>query len=89
MPEDGPEVENRREDPPSTWNVVGRHTGYGLTIVAGLGFFMAVGWWLDGVLGVRPLLTILGALGGGTAGFYHMWRELVVEPRERSSGGES
>lgn len=82
MPDDG-EAGNDRGDTPSTWNVVGRHTAYGLTIAASLGFFMAVGWWLDGALGVRPLLTILGALTGGAAGFYHMWRELVVEPRDR------
>lgn len=85
MPEDA-EGGKDREDAPSTWSAVGRHTGYGLTIVASMGFFMGVGWWLDGVLGVRPLLTVVGALGGGAAGFYHMWRELVVEPRNRTQG---
>lgn len=82
MPEDR-EVGKEPGDPPSTWNAVGRHAGYGLTLAASLGFFMAVGWWLDGLLGVRPLLSLLGAFGGGAAGFYHMWKELVIKPRER------
>jgi hypothetical protein len=77
------------EDPKQTaWNAVGQHAGYGLTIAASLGFFMAVGWWLDGRLGIRPVLTILGALLGAAAGFYSMWVHLVVQPRESEAGLE-
>jgi hypothetical protein len=83
MPDDG----RKREAPPSALSGVGRHMGHGLTIAGAIGFFMAVGWWADGKLGVSPLLTVLGAFVGGAAGFYGMWRDLVVRPREGS--GES
>jgi hypothetical protein len=54
-----------------------RHTGYGLQLVVSVGLFMAAGWWVDGKLGTVPLLTILGALGGGAAGFYSLYLHLV------------
>lgn len=77
--------EGPEEGSPNTWNAVGRHAGYGLTIAASLGFFMAVGWWVDGKLGTTPLLAVLGALMGAGGGFYSMYRDLVVEPREREA----
>ncbi|HEX9886731.1 MAG TPA: AtpZ/AtpI family protein, partial [Longimicrobiales bacterium] len=79
MPKDGPEVE---EGPRGTLSAVGQHAGYGLTIAGSVGLFMLVGWWLDERLGITPLLTILGAFLGGTAGFYSMYRHLVLAPRE-------
>jgi len=82
MPDEGSE----REPPQSPWNAVGRYSGHGLTIVGSIGLFMAVGWWLDGKLGLRPLLTIVGAFLGGAAGFYAMWRDLVVGPGGTDSG---
>jgi hypothetical protein len=57
-----------------------------LTIAGSIGLFMAVGWWLDGKLGWRPILTILGAFLGGAAGFYAMWVDLVAGPRGRDDG---
>ena len=82
MPDEGSE----REPPQSSWGAVGRYSGHGLTIVGSICLFMAGGWWLDGKLGWRPVLTIVGALLGGTAGFYGMWRDLVVGSREDPSG---
>jgi hypothetical protein len=72
------------EEPPTVWGAVGQHAGYGLTIAASLGFFMAVGWWADGRLGTLPWLTVLGALVGAGGGFYSMYRDLVIEPRNRA-----
>lgn len=71
----------------NVWNAVGQHAGYGLTIAASLGFFLAVGWWVDSRLGTTPLLTVLGALGGAGAGFYSMYRTLV-KPRQPPDGGD-
>ena len=72
---------------PTVWTAVGQHAGYGLTIAASLGLFMGLGWWVDGRLGTTPLLTVLGALVGAGGGFYSMYRDLVVEPRESARGG--
>jgi hypothetical protein len=82
MPDEGSE----REPPPSPWSTLGRYSGHGFTIAGAIGLFMAVGWWLDGKVGLRPLLTILGAFLGGAAGFYAMWRDLVVGPRGPGDG---
>ena len=62
-------------DPPLV--AVGRYSGYGLQLAASVGLFMAGGWWLDGKVGTTPLLTILGALVGGAAGFYSLYQHLV------------
>jgi hypothetical protein len=62
-------------DPPLV--SVGRYTGYGLQLAASVGLFMAGGWWVDGKLGTAPLLTIIGALVGGAAGFYSLYLHLV------------
>ena len=66
---------------------VARYSGYGLQLAASVGLFMAAGWWVDGKLGTAPLVTIVGALGGGAAGFYSLYLYLVKgrgrEPSER------
>jgi F0F1-type ATP synthase assembly protein I len=49
-------------------------------------------WGVDGVLGTRPLLTIVGAFVGAGAGFYNLYRQLIVVParreEERRKGGD-
>lgn len=81
-----PDLGNGSEPPQSSWGAVGRYSGHGLTIVGSICLFMAGGWWLDGEIGTRPALTIVGALLGGAAGFYGMWRDLVAGPRDEVSG---
>lgn len=73
------------DDPTSVWSVVGRHAGWGMTLAASIGFFLWLGLLADRWLGTLPVLTILGAFVGGAAGFYSMFRQLVVEPREAAS----
>ena len=64
---------------------VARYSGYGLQLAAAVGLFMAAGWWVDGKLGTAPLVTIVGALGGGAAGFYSLYLHLLVKGRGRES----
>ena len=66
--------------------VVARYSGLGLQLAGSVGMFMAGGWWLDGKLATMPLLTIIGALGGGAAGFYSIYRQLVKDRSERPPG---
>jgi ATP synthase protein I len=72
---------------------VARYSGHGLTLAAAVGLFLLAGWWLDGRIGTAPLFTILGALVGATAGFYHLIKQLLLLPRAREKeraeeGGE-
>lgn len=76
-----------KEEPQSLWSVTARYSGLGLQWALSVLLFTAVGWWLDGRLGVAPLFTILGAFVGGGAGFYSFYVHLVVEPRERGEEG--
>lgn len=69
----------RKESTPSTMAQVGRHAGYGITIAASAALFAWVGTLLDDRLGTRPLFVILGAFLGFGAGFYNMYRHLVLE----------
>ena len=59
----------------------GQYTGYGLTWALSTLLFLMGGWWLDGKVGTTPLFMILGAFVGGGAGFYSLYRHIVVDPR--------
>ena len=58
-----------------------QYSGYGLTWALSTLLFLLGGWWLDGRLGTTPLFMILGAFVGGGAGFYSLYRHIVVDPR--------
>lgn len=77
--------------PASLWAASGRYMGLGLTWALATLLFLAVGWWLDTRLGTEPWLLITGAFVGASAGFYYMYRHVVVEAREqeREETGES
>jgi len=61
---------------------VARFSGHGLNLALSTGLFLLLGWWADGKLGTRPVLTVVGALVGAAAGFYSLLRHLLFEPRE-------
>jgi len=69
-----------------------RFSGHGLTLALATGLFLFLGWLLDARLGTVPLFTIVGALTGAAAGFYHLIQHLILLPREREGdepkGGE-
>ena len=67
------------------WSELARYSHFGFQLALSTGFFLAVGWWLDGRLGSTPILTILGAMVGAGASFYSMYFHLVIEPRRRRS----
>lgn len=46
-----------------------------------------LGRWLDEQLGTEPWLLIAGVFIGAAAGFYSMYRKLVVEPQAPKTTG--
>ncbi len=75
--------EGQRGSDETTLVSVARYSGHGLTLALAMGFFLFLGWIADGRLGTTPLLTVLGALVGAGAGFYHMLQHIVLRPRAR------
>lgn len=63
-----------------TFGAVGRYAGHGLTIGLSVALFTWLGSLLDARLGSEPLFTLSGALLGFGAGFYSMYRDLVLQP---------
>lgn len=57
--------------------------GVGLQFAASIALFLFLGMWADGRLGTEPWLLIAGVFIGGVAGFWSIYRRLVVEPRMR------
>lgn len=62
--------------------------GHGLTLALATLFFLWLGWLLDERIGTTPLFMILGALLGAAAGFYNLYQDLVIRPREGENGRE-
>jgi ATP synthase protein I len=67
----------------SSISEAGEVMGVGLQFAASILLFLFAGRWLDGYLGTSPWLLIAGVFIGASAGFYAMYRQLVVRPRER------
>lgn len=63
--------------------------GVGLQFAASILLFLFVGKWLDERLGTGPWLLIAGVFIGGSAGFYAMYRRLVLDPRNKQKDEES
>ena len=68
----------RRE--PSQAVQASKYLGVGLTWALSTALFLYLGSLADGWLGTEPWLTVIGAFVGGAAGFYHMYRQLVIVP---------
>ncbi len=56
------------------------HLGLTLALLVLAGFFL--GYWLDGMIGTRPLIAIVGAFLGGTTGFINLVKTLNRLQRE-------
>jgi F0F1-type ATP synthase assembly protein I len=58
--------------------------GVGLQFAAAIVLFLFLGRWLDGLFGTEPWLLLAGVLVGAVGGFYSMYRQLVILPRQRA-----
>ncbi len=72
-----------RKRDPTPESAAGEYMGVGLQFAGSILLFLFAGMWLDGKLGTDPWLLITGVFVGGGAGFWAMYRRLVIEPRER------
>lgn len=70
--------------PKSQASQVGRYGGHGITLGLSIALFAVLGHMLDERLGTEPLFVLLGTFFGFGAGFYRMYRDLVLAPREDS-----
>jgi F0F1-type ATP synthase assembly protein I len=66
----------------------GDYLGVGLQLGASIVFFLFVGQWLDRRLGTEPWLLLLGVFVGAGAGFYSVYRQLVIVPGEKKRRDE-
>jgi len=79
---------NDGDRPGGTLADVGRFGGYGLTLGIATALFAWIGSILDGRLHTEPLFVLLGTFTGFGAGFYSMYRHLVLDRRDELRGGE-
>ncbi len=61
----------------------GQVLGVGMQFAGAIVLFLFVGKWLDERFGTEPWLLLLGVFTGAGAGFYSLYRQLVIEPRDR------
>lgn len=61
----------------------GEVLGVGMQFAASILVFLFVGRWLDGKLGTEPWLLLTGVMVGAAAGFFSIYRQLVIAPRDR------
>ena len=67
---------------------VGRFGGYGLTLGIATALFAWIGSILDERFHTGPLFVLLGTFSGFGAGFYSMYRHLVLDRSDELRGGE-
>jgi ATP synthase protein I len=72
-----------REPPRSTNHQVAEFAGVGLQFAGAIVLFLFLGRWADEQLGTAPWLLLIGVFVGAGAGFYSLYRQLVIAPRER------
>lgn len=60
-----------------------QYAGIGIQLAGSILLFLFLGQWLDRRLGTEPWLLLIGVLVGAAAGFFSMYRQLVIGPRER------
>ena len=59
--------------------------GVGLQFAASILLFFFLGRWLDDRLGTEPWLLVIGVFVGLSAGFWSMYRRLVVLPGQKKN----
>jgi ATP synthase protein I len=79
----------QRKTEPNQAAEMSRYLGIGLTMALSTALFLYVGLLADRRLGTEPWLTVVGTFVGAGAGFYYMYRHLVIEPRRTADRDRS
>ena len=66
-----------------------RYLGHGMTLAASVALFAWLGSEVGERIGSKSLFTLLGIFLGGAAGFYSMYVQLVVRPRQERESARS
>jgi F0F1-type ATP synthase assembly protein I len=61
----------------------GEFMGVGVQFAGAILLFLFAGRWLDERLGTSPWMVMLGVFVGFGLGFFSMYRQMVIMPRER------
>lgn len=77
---------DRQQEALAAVNAYGRYAGLGFQFVASMGVLGLLGYWLDGRLGTRPWLMIVGIFLGAAGGFYSL---LLAIPSGHNSGNST
>ena len=75
-----------QKDRTSTTGQMAEFAGVGLQFAGAILIFLFAGRWLDEKLGTEPWLLLSGVMIGAAAGFYSMYRQLVIQPRKKGEG---
>ncbi len=86
MSEDGKPGEERGSE---VVRASSQFLGHGMTFAASVALFGWIGFKIGERIGAESLLMILGMLLGGAAGFYNLYVQGVIRPREEQGGEES
>jgi ATP synthase protein I len=73
----------QRKSGPGTAAEASRYLGVGLTWALSTALFLYLGSVTDRWLGTAPWLTLIGAFVGAAAGFWYMYRQLVIDPERK------
>jgi len=79
---------NDEDHPGSGLKDVGRFGGHGLTLGVAIALFAWIGSMLDKRFHTEPLFVLLGTFTGFGAGFYSMYRHLVLDRSEELRDGK-
>ena len=63
--------------------------GHGMTFAASVALFGWIGFKVGARFGAESLLMLLGMLLGGAVGFYNLYVQIVIRPREEQGCEES
>jgi F0F1-type ATP synthase assembly protein I len=86
MSEDGKPGEERGSE---VVRASSQFLGHGMTFAASVALFGWIGFKIGERIGAESLLMILGMLLGGAAGFYNLYVQVVIRPREEQGSEES
>lgn len=67
---------------------VANYTHVGITFAVTIVAFFFGGYWLDGKLDTKPILSIIGAFLGAGGGFYNLVRSLNKDLKDNELNNE-